>query len=128
MASPSRTPASTRTSPSRRNATCSSGQRSTSSRPLAGGHAQLPLDEVLPSDSFRHWMFHLQPRVHLHEIEALVLLGDELDSAGADISYGLRRRDCRRAHLRPALGSHTGRWRLLQHLLVTALHRTVTLE
>jgi hypothetical protein len=40
----------------------------------------------------------------------------------------LRRIDRGLAHRRAALGRHAGRGRLLQHLLVAALHRAVALE
>jgi hypothetical protein len=120
IASPSPTPASTRTRRvvgSRRRcakATCA-GQRSTSSVPvagrklasgfsaqmrasiawpriaarpaqrqrLAGGHAQLPLDQVEPGDHLGDRVLHLQPRVHLHEVEAQVAvvgLGSAMNS------------------------------------------------
>ena len=38
---------------------------------LARRHAQLPLDEIEPRDHLRHRMLDLQPRVHLHEVEAV---------------------------------------------------------
>ena len=97
-------------------------------QPLAGGDAQLPLDEVLPGDHLGHRMLDLQPRVHLHEVEAAVLVGDELDRAGADVADGARGRDRGLAHLAPARFGHAGRRRFLEHFLVTALHRAVALE
>jgi uracil-xanthine permease len=36
---------------------------------LAGGHAQLPLDQVLAGDGLGHRVLDLQPGVHLHEEE-----------------------------------------------------------
>ena len=39
---------------------------------LAGGHAQLPLDQVEPGDRLGDRVLDLQPRVHLHEEEAQV--------------------------------------------------------
>ena len=68
---------------------------------LAAGDAQLPLDQVEPGDHLGHRMLDLQPRVHLHEIEACrPALRDELDRAGADVADRLRRRDRGLAHLR----------------------------
>ena len=99
---------------------------------LAGGDAQLPLDQVQPGDGLGDRMLDLQPGVHLHEVEAQVavaeLLGDELDRAGADIADRLRRRHRGRAHLGAALGAHARRRRFLEHLLVPSLHRAVALE
>ncbi len=37
---------------------------------LAASHPQLPLDQVEPGDRFRHRVLHLQPGIHLHEVEA----------------------------------------------------------
>ena len=56
---------------------------------LARRHPQLPLDEVKPGDHFGDRMLDLEPRVHLHEVEAAVLLGDrpervELQEGQAD--------------------------------------------
>ena len=61
---------------------CSCAQR----QRLARGDAQLPLDQVEPGDHLGHRMLDLQPRVHLHEVEAAVGVGDELDRAGADVA------------------------------------------
>ncbi|MNM87516.1 hypothetical protein D3C81_996990 [compost metagenome] len=95
---------------------------------LAGGDAQLPFDQVLPGDHLGDRMLDLQARVHLHEIEGAVLVGDELDGAGANIAHGLRSGDCRFAHGAAAFFRHARRGRLFQHLLVPALHRAVALE
>ena len=38
---------------------------------LAGGDAELPLDQIEPGDRLGHRMLDLQPRVHLHEPEAV---------------------------------------------------------
>ena len=51
---------------------------------LAGGDADHLLDQIDAGDQLGHRMLDLQPRVHLQEIEALVLAGDELDRAGAE--------------------------------------------
>ncbi|EXI74567.1 MAG: hypothetical protein AW07_01798 [Candidatus Accumulibacter sp. SK-11] len=99
---------------------------------LAAGDAQLPLDEVLPGDHLGHRMLDLQACVHLHEVEAAFLwkrfAGDELDRAGADIADCQRRVDCCPPHRSPALGGHSRSGRLLDDLLVPALHRAVAFE
>ena len=96
---------------------------------LAGGDAQLPFDQVEPGDHLGHRMLDLQPRVHLHEVEALAAgLDDELDRAGADIADRARRRDRRLAHAPARSPVEARRRRLLDHLLVAALDRAVALE
>lgn len=44
-------------------------------------HPELPLHQVCPSDHLRDGMFHLQPRVHLHEVEVMLGVHDKLHSA-----------------------------------------------
>ncbi len=100
---------------------------------LAGRDAQLPLDQVLPGDRFRHRMLHLQPRVHLHEPDAVgaqpvAPVCDELDRAGAAVSHRPRRPDRGGAHRLAHGGLQPGRRSLLDHLLVPALQRAVALE
>ena len=96
---------------------------------FAGGDAQLPLHEVEAGDHLGHRVLDLQARVHLHEVERAVLLGDELHRAGAGVADRLapRRPRPRPSALRRS-GVRPGRRRLLQHLLVAALHRAVALE
>jgi len=95
---------------------------------LAGGDAQLPLNQIKPGDHFGDGMLNLETRVHLHEIKGPVRRDDEFHRARADIVDRARRLDRRLAHRRAAFLAKTGRRRLLQHLLVAALHRTVALE
>ena len=55
--------------------------------PPAGGDVQLQLDEVGAGDRLGDRVLHLQPRVDLHEREALALgLVEELDRAGAAVA------------------------------------------
>ena len=56
---------------------------------LAGGDAQHLLDQIDAGDQLRHRMLDLQPRVHLEEVEALVLAGDEFHGAGRIVADGL---------------------------------------
>src|SRR3546814_17175286 len=56
----------------------------------------LPFDQVDAGDLLGHRMLDLQPRVHLHEPDAVGAqtfggIGDELDRPGADIIDRLRR-------------------------------------
>ena len=41
---------------------------------FAACDAQLPLHQVEPGEHLGHWVFHLQPCVHLHQIKGLVTL------------------------------------------------------
>ena len=97
---------------------------------LAGGDAQLPLDQVQAGDHLGHRMLDLQAGVHLHEVEASPSgVDDELDRAGADVADRPGRGDGGLAHAgAQRRRSCPGAGRLLDHLLVAALHRAVALE
>ncbi len=95
---------------------------------LPGSHAQLPFHQVQPGDHLGHRVLDLQPRVHLHEVEAAVLVGDELHRARADITHRLGGVDRGLAHGGAALARHARRGGFFQHLLVATLHRAVALE
>ena len=61
---------------------------------LAGGNADLRLDQVHVGDHLGDRMFHLNARVHLDEVERAVLVHQELDRAGigvADLAAARRR-------------------------------------
>ena len=78
-------------------------------------------------------MFDLQPGVHFHEPDAIGTqafrgVSDELDRTRTDISDRLRRLHCRRAERLTRHFVHTRGRRFLDHLLVTALERTIPLE
>jgi hypothetical protein len=91
-----------------------------------------PFDQVEAGDGFGHGVFDLQPRVHLHEPETVGFeptraVGDELDRAGTDVTGGLGGGHRGRAHDGAQRRAHARRRRLLDHLLVAALQRTVAL-
>ena len=71
-------------------------------------------------------MLDLDAAVQLEE-EEVAPVEHELGGAGARVADRLRERDRRLAHLRPQLRVDRGRGRLLEHLLVAALHRAVAL-
>ena len=78
-------------------------------------------------------MLHLKPRVHLHEPESVGAqparsVGDELDRPRSPVANGFGRAHRRLAHRLARLRRHARRGRLLDHLLVAALQRTVALE
>ncbi len=88
---------------------------------LAGSHADHRLDEVDAGDEFGDGMLHLQAGVHLQEVEALVLAGDELDRSGRVVAHRLGKRDGLLTHPPARLGIEQRRGRFLDHLLVAAL-------
>ena len=81
----------------------------------------------MPVIELGHRMLDLQPRVHLEEVEALVLAGDELDRAGAVVADRLGQRDRLLAHLLARRLVEQRRRRLLDDLLVAALDRAFAL-
>ena len=100
---------------------------------LAVRNPKLPFHQVLAGDGLGHRMLHLQPGVHFHEPDAvrpqsLGSVGDEFDGAGPNIIH--RQRGFHRGGAQPSarLFVHARRGRFLNHLLVTALQRTVALE
>lgn len=95
---------------------------------LAGGHAQLPFDQVMAGDHFGDRVLHLQPGIHFHEVEAAVGFGDELDGARAYVAHRARRRYRRLAHGAAAFRRHARRGRFLDDFLVAPLHGTVAFE
>merc|ERR1719397_271347 len=56
--------------------------------------SQLPLHQVGVGDHLSHWVFHLQPGVHLHEVEVELLVHDKLHSAGTNIVHSPGGTDC----------------------------------
>ncbi|GAB1413220.1 hypothetical protein MASR1M97_19560 [Candidatus Desulfobacillus denitrificans] len=93
---------------------------------LAGGDAQLQVDEVEAGDELRHRVLDLQTRVHLHEDE-IAFGQQEFDGAGADVADRLRRPHRRLAHAGAEFGADCRRGRLLDDFLVAALDGTVAL-
>ena len=89
--------------------------------------AKLPFDEVETGDHLRHRVLHLQPGVHLEEIEPAAVV-QELDRAGALVIHRARRGNGRRTHGRARLFSETGGRGFLDHFLVPTLQRAVALE
>ena len=86
--------------------------------------SKLRLDDVDAGGQLRHRMLHLQPRVHLDEMERAVLV-EELEGACAAIADLAARGDASRPHRFAHVRVDPRRRRLLDHLLVPALHRAV---
>ena len=94
---------------------------------LAGGNLQLQRDQIEPGDHFGDRVLDLQPRVHLHEMKLAIAIEQKLERACAlvpDRAHGSHRGG---AHALAQLGTDRRRRRLLDQLLVAALHRTVAL-
>ena len=94
--------------------------------PLAAGDPQLPFDEIDAGHRLGDRMLDLDPAVQLEEGE-LATVEHELGRARADVADGAREADRRLAHPRAELAVERGRGRLLEHLLVAALHRALAL-
>ena len=94
---------------------------------LAGGASDHLLDEVNAGDEFGDRVLDLQAGVHLEEIKAPVLPGDELDGAGGVVLDGLSERDGLLAHPAARLLVDERRGRFLDHLLIAALDRAFAL-
>ena len=67
-------------------------------------HPELPLDQVGAGDHLGDRVLHLQPGVHLHEVEPVLGVQDELHRAGADVLYGAGGADGGLAQLPADLG------------------------
>src|ERR1700722_11312049 len=72
-------------------------------------------------------MLDLETGIHFHEIERAILVQQEFQCAGALIADRLDGGDRDRAHPRPEFRRDLWRRRLLDQLLVPALHRTIAL-
>ena len=95
--------------------------------PLAGGDANLLLDDVDAGHHLGHRMLDLDARVHFHEEEVALLVHEELERAGVGVLHGARRIGDDAAHLAADLVGHGDRRRLLEQLLMPALDRALAL-
>ena len=93
------------------------------------GQADLRLDDIDAGDLLGDRVLDLNPRVDLDEVEAaLIHVHQELDRAGAEISDVTGETQRRLAQLASLGVVQVRRRRPLDHLLVTALDRTVAFE
>ena len=93
---------------------------------LAGGHPHLLADQVEPGHRLGDRVLHLDARVHLEE-EELVARDQVLERAGRGVADGARRAHRGLAHAGAQPVVHDRARRLLDQLLVAALHRAVAL-
>src|SRR5450759_1201605 len=63
------------------------------------GDPDLLLDDVDSRDGLGDRVLDLHPRVHLHEVEPVVRVEQELDGAGVDVAHGADRLERRLPHL-----------------------------
>jgi hypothetical protein len=94
---------------------------------LAGGDEDLLLHEVEAGGDLGDRVLHLDPGVHLDEVEGAVLVEEELHRAGAHVVDGLGGLHRGVAHGLPELGREGRGGRLLHELLVAPLDRAVPL-
>jgi hypothetical protein len=94
---------------------------------LARGHSDHQLHQVQPGDALGDRMLHLQPGVHLEEVEALVGADHELHRAGTLVLHRLGQRHRLLAHRLARGVADEGRRCLLDHLLVPALDAALAL-
>lgn len=88
---------------------------------------ELPFNEIKACDEFGHRMFHLQTGVHFHKVE-LVCNGvkDELHCSCIPIPNSLCSLHSCLTNIRSQLPVNL-RWRLLNDLLMSPLHRAISL-
>ena len=88
---------------------------------LAGGDTELLLHQVEPGNHLRYRMLHLEPRVHLEEVEIARLVGDELDRSRRDVVHRTGQRHGLCAHCGASLLVQKRARGLLDHFLVAPL-------
>ena len=93
---------------------------------FACGDADLLGDDVDARDEFGHRVLDLHAGVHLDEVELAVFI-EEFERAGAAVADAAAGLDAPVPELFDELARDAGRGRLLEHLLVAALHRAVAL-
>ena len=88
---------------------------------LAGGDANLRLDQVDAGDHLGHRVLDLDAGVDLDEVEVVVWIDDELDRAGVRVAGLLDQPHGRFAHRLALLGGQARGGAFLDQLLVAAL-------
>ncbi len=94
---------------------------------LAGGDANLRLDQVDAGDHLGHRMLDLNAGVHFDEVEIARLIDDEFDGAGVGVAGRLDQPHGRFAHRRAGRRGKCRRRAFLDQLLMPPLHRAIAL-
>ena len=94
---------------------------------VARRHADHLFHEIGARDHLGDGVFHLDARVHLHEVVVQLIVQQKLDGARRRVAHGLRRAHGGFQHLVAHALRHHGRGAFLDHLLVVALHRAIAL-
>src|SRR5262249_22207944 len=84
-------------------------------------------NEIDTCNELGYGVLDLQPRIHLEEVEALVLSGDELDRTGAVVPNGFGECDRLLAHIFARGRVNQRRWSLLNYFLIAPLDRAFPL-
>jgi len=95
--------------------------------PRRGADSQLLAHEIDAGDELRDRVLHLQARVQLDEVEALVGAEQKLERARVAVADRLRRMFDRGFHRLPRLGRDPWRRRFLDQLLVAPLNGALAL-
>ena len=92
---------------------------------LARRHAQLHRHQIQTGNRFGDGMFHLEARVHLHEVEIARSIEQEFQRSRTFVVDRLHRtrRDC--AHALAQCGRYGRRRRFLDQFLMATLHGTI---
>ena len=88
---------------------------------FAGGDEDLLFDEVASVNFLGDGVFDLDAGVHFHEVEAAVVIDEELHGAGVFVANFLRKSDGGIAHFFAHRRVHQGRGAFLDDLLVATL-------
>ena len=94
---------------------------------LSHRHQKLQMNKIKPRHHLCHRMLYLQPRIHLKKIKVLLRVHKELDSPRIHIPRRQRQPHRRLTHPPPQVLTDDRRRCLLNHLLMTPLHRTFAL-
>ena len=91
------------------------------------GHSDHLVDQVHPCDALGDGVLHLQPRVHLQEVEVPLGVTQELHGASTVVANGLGQLHRLLSHGCSGAGVQEGRGSLLYHLLVPSLDAALSL-
>mmetsp|Transcript_36821 Transcript_36821/g.85575 ORF Transcript_36821/g.85575 Transcript_36821/m.85575 type:complete len:350 (+) Transcript_36821:1698-2747(+) len=92
---------------------------------VSGGDLEHELHQVQTGDVLCDGMLHLQSRIHLQKVEVLVLVNNHFDGAGGVVVHCLGEGNCLFSHGFARLWVENNARRLLDHLLVPPLNRTL---